>query len=207
MSRTDRPYASRLRSEQAAETRRKIAAAARRLFVRNGFAGTTIEQIAESAGVAAPTVYATYGSKRAILLALFEEAFAKEGLQADLAADADPRRQLRLIVEFDVRLFTESADLMEALRGAGRADRALDRIRIEGETRRRSGLAAVVRSWHDRGALREGLSEEEAVDVMWAMSSDLLYSLFVRGNRWPAERYLDWLAATLQAMILATPPA
>lgn len=198
-----RPYSSARRTEQAAETRRKIAAAARRLFVARGFAGTTIELIAEKAGVAAPTIYATYGSKRAILHQLFEDIVAKETLRADLAAEADPRRQLRLIVEFDVRLFTEAGDIFGALRAAGLQDRTLYRLRVEGEMRRRRGLAQIVRSWSERGALRKGLLEQEALDVMWAMLSDLVYTLFTRENHWPVERYKEWLAATLDSLLLA----
>jgi AcrR family transcriptional regulator len=202
MSTRLRSYSSPRRTEQAAETRRKIAASARKLFVSRGFAGTTIEMIADGAGVAVPTVYSTYGSKRAILLQLFADIVAKESLQTDLATEDDPRRQLRLIVDFDVRLFTQGADLFAAVRNAGPHDRALERLRIEGENRRRKGLASVVRAWSQKGALRSGLSEEEALDVMWAMTSDLFYTLFVRGNRWPVERYKAWLAVTLESLIL-----
>jgi AcrR family transcriptional regulator len=158
--------------------------------------------IADNAGVAVPTVYATYGSKRAILLQLFEDVVAKDRLRVDLDREQDPHRQLRLLVEFDVRLFTEGADLFAVLRGAGQQDRALDRLRIEGENRRRRGLAEVVHSWAQRGALRKNLSEQEALDVMWALSSDLVYSLFVHGNRWPVERYQEWLSATLESLVL-----
>lgn len=202
MSTRLRSYSSARRTEQAAETRRKIAASARKLFVNRGFAGTTIEMIADGAGVAVPTVYSTYGSKRAILLQLFEDIAAKESLQTDLATEDDPRRQLRLIVDFDVHLFTQGADLFAAVRNAGPQDRALERVRVEGENRRRKGLALVVGAWSKKGALRRGLSEEEALDVMWAMMSDLFYTLFVRGNRWPVERYKAWLAMTLESLIL-----
>lgn len=202
MSTRPRTYSSPRRTEQASKTRRKIAAEARKLFVSRGFAGTTIEMIADGAGVAVPTVYATYGSKRAIMRQLFEDVVAKESLRAELAKDDDPQKQLRLIVDFDVRLFTEGADLFAALRGAGSQDRTLDRIRIEGENRRRRGLAEIVRSWSEKGALRKDVSEKEALDIMWAMMSDLLYTLFIRGNRWPAERYKLWLATTLETLVL-----
>ena len=56
-----------LRAEQAAVTRRRIADAARLLFVRDGYGATTLQAIADEAGVAVQTVYAVYRSKPGIL--------------------------------------------------------------------------------------------------------------------------------------------
>ncbi len=67
-----RRYTSTRRQAQAAETRRQIIAAARKLFVKLGYAGTTVEDIAREAGIAVQTIYATFGSKLAILKRLVE---------------------------------------------------------------------------------------------------------------------------------------
>ena len=64
---TNRRYDSTRRKEQARRTRQTITEAARTLFTRHGYAGTTIAAIAQAAGVSAETIYATFGSKRAIL--------------------------------------------------------------------------------------------------------------------------------------------
>ena len=56
MTNVKRPYRSPRRREQAEETRRRILAAARRLFVARGYGGTTMETIADDAGVAVQTV-------------------------------------------------------------------------------------------------------------------------------------------------------
>src|SRR5918911_2787030 len=69
-----RPYHSPQRQRQAQTTRRQIVDAAGRLFSRHGYFGTTMEAIAREAGVADPTVYAAFGSKRAILSALIDAA-------------------------------------------------------------------------------------------------------------------------------------
>jgi AcrR family transcriptional regulator len=73
MSNGKRPYRSPRRREQAEETRRRLLTASRRLFVQQGYAGATIESIAAAAGVAVQTVYAAFGSKQGILLALLDE--------------------------------------------------------------------------------------------------------------------------------------
>ena len=59
-------------AKKAAETRRQIVRAARRLFVDSGYAGTTVEAIAAEAGVALATVYKAFGTKAAIARELNE---------------------------------------------------------------------------------------------------------------------------------------
>ena len=62
-----RRYSSPLREEGARRTGELILAAAQDLFVAQGYVQTTIEQIAERAGVSRPTVFANAGSKRELL--------------------------------------------------------------------------------------------------------------------------------------------
>ena len=54
----------------AAETRREILDAARRLFAEHGYASTSVQQIAAESGVAVQTIYSSVGSKAALVLAL-----------------------------------------------------------------------------------------------------------------------------------------
>ncbi|MDP9524599.1 TetR/AcrR family transcriptional regulator, partial [Pseudomonas putida] len=65
---------SGLRERQMEMRRQAIADAAIELFRDQGYAETTIEQIAKLAGVSSPTVFKYYGSKQEILLGLLEEA-------------------------------------------------------------------------------------------------------------------------------------
>src|SRR5215467_8732359 len=69
-----RPYRSPRHEAMRLATRQSVIAAARRLFGERGYAGTSIEAIAEAAGVAVPTVYAAFGNKRSILRALIDAA-------------------------------------------------------------------------------------------------------------------------------------
>ena len=63
-----------VRAEHAALTRTRILDAARAQFERRGFAGTPITGIARSAGVAVPTVYKIFTSKRNLLAQVVERA-------------------------------------------------------------------------------------------------------------------------------------
>ena len=69
-----RTYYSLVRQRQADETRTRIAEAARKLILGQGYGAATIEAIAREAGVATPTVYAVFGSKRNILAELIDRA-------------------------------------------------------------------------------------------------------------------------------------
>ena len=60
------------REQMAQQTRGDILRAARRLFAERGYAATSINDIAEEAGVAIQTIYARLGSKRGMLLALID---------------------------------------------------------------------------------------------------------------------------------------
>jgi len=71
------PKRKTLRDEHAQVTRQRIADAARRLFLRSGYAATTLVEIAVEAGVAVQTVYAVFGSKAGILDALRESVMAQ----------------------------------------------------------------------------------------------------------------------------------
>ena len=71
-----RSYSSTKRQAQARETRRSILEAALELFVTSGYAATSIQTIAEQAGVAVQTVYAVFGTKRELLRQLIESTIA-----------------------------------------------------------------------------------------------------------------------------------
>src|SRR3954469_22438617 len=57
----------RRRGGRGAETRRQIAQAAVRLFVHHGYTGTSMQAIADAAGVHVQTIYLAFGSKTAVL--------------------------------------------------------------------------------------------------------------------------------------------
>ena len=106
-----RLYRSEVRAARAADTQRRIAEAAGELFAEHGFVATTVVRIAERAGVAAPTVYATFGSKGAIVKALLmqmEGAADMAGWAQRIADETDPRRKLAAFAEWTVALFSSS---------------------------------------------------------------------------------------------------
>lgn len=61
------------RAERKARTRLELLRAANRLFVRNGYVATTLDEIASEAGVTVGAVYSNFGTKEDMFLALVDE--------------------------------------------------------------------------------------------------------------------------------------
>lgn len=61
-----------LLAKSGRSTRNRIVAAAKELFLKNGFSRTSLEVVAAEAGVTKPTVYSHFRSKRDVLLAVTE---------------------------------------------------------------------------------------------------------------------------------------
>lgn len=166
---------------------------------------TTMETIAKEAGVSVQTVYATFGSKAAILIALLDRLEADAG-PGDMAAHSggavSPDQQLAALVAFHRRLYERGADVIAVSLGSVATDPDLAAHVDTGHRRRRASQVALVAEWHRHGALRPGLSRREAADVLWALTSPDLYLLHVRGSAWTPTRYASWLRATLAALLL-----
>src|SRR5437870_11459847 len=94
-----RPYKSLVRQRQAGDTRRRIVEATRRLLQSEGYAGMTIEAIAQRAEVSAQSVYAIFKSKTGILTELLDQSsFGTDYEHAvrQARSASDPEIRLRL---------------------------------------------------------------------------------------------------------------
>ena len=205
-----RPYHSRVRQRQAEDTHRRILAAARDLFESRGYAATTLEAIAEIAEVSPKTLGAVFGSKRALLAEVINpDAFSTNVRQLieEVGATEDPSRRLSLVAQITRQAYEPLVNGLELLRTAGAVAPELTDLAQQVEARRRENQARLVASLHEQGALRPGLSLEEATDVLWALTSYDLYRMLVVERGWEAERYETWLAQLLVQHLLASASA
>lgn len=201
-----RSYQSPRRQAQAEATRRQILEAARELFVSKGYVATSIRAIARQAGVAEPTVYATFGSKRALLTALFEEMDMRAGM-AELLADVraaagDPKKEIAAIVAFDRRLFERAADMINVVGQLPPNDPEFGELTREGRDRGRAGRTPLVQAWVETGRLREDMTVQEAVDAWIALGGPEVYRLLVDEGGWSPDHYQAWLTESLCRVLL-----
>jgi AcrR family transcriptional regulator len=211
-SRKKRPYNSARRRAQAEQTRRQIVEAARRLFADRGYVGTTVEAIAGQAQVAPETVYAAFGSKRAVLSRLIAlSVLGDEGPGSlmdrpgpmDVQREADPRRKVALFAR-DIRQIMERVSpLFEIMRAAARTEPEIAALLERTLAQRMRGMRHFVQLLVGEGALRAGLSSEVAAETVFTITSPEVFRLLTVDLRWPAARYEDWLSETLTRLLLA----
>jgi AcrR family transcriptional regulator len=208
---SERRYESPRRQEQARETRRRLLDAAYRVFTEKGFAGASIPDIAREAGVAVPTVYWAFRSKRALLMELISTRAAGDEEQVPLSQrswwrqmldEPDPVRQLELLAAINWRVHERAAGAFEILRGAAAADSEIAAVYREGSSRRYEDTKAIAHSLAARGALRSDVTEEHAADVLWAMSAPDWYRMLVVERGWTAGQYQSWYVASLSSLLL-----
>ena len=204
-----RRYNSERRREQAGQTRALVLAAAAGLFEDRGYQGTSIAAIAERAHVSPETVYAHFGSKRALLDELVRRAvrgdetvpvLEQKGPRA-VAAATDQHEQLRLFAADIVSRLERAAPLVAVVSGASRSDPELAQLLTTLHAYRLGNLRTFTRALAANGPLR--LSEEEAAETVWALTSPELHQLLVRLRGWSKRRYRDWLAASLAELLLS----
>ena len=180
--------------------------AAGELFVAEGYGATTLQAIADEAGVAVQTIYATFGNKRAVLRELIDVAIAGDDEQVAVNQRAwmaqvfsAPTATGRLkAYAAAVRGISERAgDLFGVLDLAASVDPELVSFAEETERRRRVGAGSVVESVVSVGRLREGLGAEGAVDVLWLLNGWMVFRQLVRRAGWSADRYEEWLGETM----------
>lgn len=204
-----RNYDSSRRKAAATETRKRILASARALFIERGYEATTIAAIAEDAGVAVDTVYATVGRKPLLVRLLMETAIsgtdeAVPPLERDyvqrVKAATTASERLRIYASAVVSIMVRLAPLFRVLREAAPAEPEVASLVQEISERRRRNMDLFVADVASAGALR--LSASEAADVIWAMNSPDLYLLLVGERGWRPEQFATWLADSWVRLLL-----
>jgi TetR/AcrR family transcriptional regulator, fatty acid metabolism regulator protein len=102
----------------AADAKRaQILAAAVRVFAGRGYDATRVGDIAKEAGVAYGLVYHYFGSKEAVLEAVFREAWGRLLAAVGVAEDTgkDAAEQLSLVVKIVLRVWRDDPDLVKLL--------------------------------------------------------------------------------------------
>lgn len=199
-------YHSPRRADAAAATRAEILAVARDLFVRDGYAETTVPKIARGAGVAVPTVYTSAGGKADILAALLmpimEDPAAAETASV-IQSTTDGAEIIRMIGygtwQNHVRHWDTVVELFPQARAEPAAAAVHDLI-LRGY---QQAVGVIADRLAEVGALREGLGRDEAHDVLWFYFGAGAWPALVRDRGWSLERARDWLIDSASNALLA----
>jgi AcrR family transcriptional regulator len=204
-----RSYEARTRRRHAEDTRRRIIDEAGRLFAEAGYQRTTMEAIADAAGVSVESVYAHFRNKRTILERFLDVAVAGDHEPVavlerpevqQLSEIADQRELIKHLAHLSRSILERAAPAHRALRSAAASDPKIESLLEADQNRRHAGQTAFVKLIARRGNL--GTTLKEATDIYWGLASPELYELLVRTRQWSPGRYEAWLGDSLARLLL-----
>ena len=203
VNRQFRQTKSTLRQRQAQATAKMITAAAKDLFLEQGYTSTTIEAIAERAEVAISTVYAVFGSKRGILRSIRTAWHERSQIRQITLGDpggADPEERLEQLAQATYQQWQAGSEVLIIYKGAAAADPEAAAELTEALQGRRKALETFALSLAPH--LRNGLDPPHAAAILQALCLPEVFNELVRHSGWSAEAYQTWLSQTLKRELL-----
>ena len=185
--------------------------AARSLFLELGYASTTMAAVAAHAGVSVETVYKAFKNKPGLVKAVFDVAIVGDDEPVPLIerefvrrniAEPDPRKKLQ---DYGVHLAgvsVRAGPVQLVVHDAATTDPGAAEVWGQLQAERLMGMTAFATHLHDGGHLRDGVTLEEARDVLWTFTSVELWDLLVNQRCWTNERFGTWVAQQLIAALL-----
>jgi AcrR family transcriptional regulator len=193
------------------ETEERILGAAARLFVRHGYQGTTLAQIADAAGVSHRTVYVRFGTKPELLKRVTDVALVGDTEPADVAHDwfrtaltaEDLDERISALADGTADLMRRTADLFEVVLQAQVTEPLLAEAFQAGRTAVRDNTRDFVEAAVDDGLLRKGADTDWLAETAALALHAETYLLLRRTRRWRNDDYRDWLRITVQRLFAA----
>lgn len=204
-----RAYDSPARREQAKATRARILAVAEKLFLTRGYRRTTCAAIAGEAGVSEAAVFAVFGSKPRLLVAVVRAAVGGSAAEVPLRerpewrrlqAEQDRGEAVALFATLVGKAHRRSWRLLSIVRAAAEDDEELASIAAQAGQARRRDCEWFATTVLDLDPTAPETSQR--IDAAWAQSSADLYRLLVVERHWPLRRYQAWLSTALERELL-----
>jgi AcrR family transcriptional regulator len=195
-----RTYSCDSRNAKARQTKNRILVAAKNLFESEGFESVTIEKIAQTAAVSAPTIYSLFQSKRGVLRALMDEVFPKDQFEALVESSTEakfPEARLQFSAKIARQMYDAERLQMDIFRGASVLAPEFKELENEREMRRYNRQELTIKAMVKEQSLAIGLSITKARDLLWAFTGRDLYRMLVIEQGWTSDEYEEWLAQML----------
>ena len=201
------------RQARTRRTRAAVVDSARQLFMERGYAATTIEVISERSDTPQATVYRLFSSKLGILKSLLDVLIGGDDqavgmldrpqVRVLLTDENQPHNQLAAFTALVREVLARVGPVQRILADAARSDPDAAKLLADIARQRHVGQRRIAQSLARGGALRTGLRERDAADILHALASPEVYGLLVLDRGWSGERYETWLTAILSNQLLA----
>lgn len=179
------------------ETRSTILDHAERLFIRDGYAATTMQRVAKHAGLPVETVCRVFPSKFRLMRALRDRALYGTG--ADRRSDemrnreTDLRAMYRNWAAFSKEVSPRVSPLLLVIRDAAATDRDMELLRKEWDDARFERMVGNAARVAELGVE----DPDRARDIMWLLTSPEVYDLLVVKRGWSIDAYGDFIEQVL----------
>ncbi|MGI8571362.1 MAG: TetR/AcrR family transcriptional regulator [Solirubrobacteraceae bacterium] len=205
-----RPYRSPKRAERARRTRHAIREAAATLFMRDGYASTTMKAIAREAGVSEKTMYLAYETKPKLMRHVIQVAVRGDEDRASLsqrpewrAVFAGPAHEaFARFATINAAVMARTAAIIAVGESAAAGDTELAAHRDQAHQAARDDVRALVAGLRRAGVLAADVADRDAADTIYGLAADEnIYLRLTRECGWSEARYADLIARTLQATL------
>jgi AcrR family transcriptional regulator len=206
---TRRRYDSSGRQDRARQSRAHVLGIAENLFLREGYASTTVATVAAEAGVSVETIYKTFGGKPGLIRAIQQSGLAGTGpVPAPDRSDAmsaeglDPRATLRHWATLTMEVMPRVAPIVLLVRSAAATDPEMSVLLDDIDEQRLDRMRHNARRLDNRGQLRHAMTAEQAAEVMFAFTAPDFYDILVTRQKWTIDQYGDFIYRGLVAELL-----
>ncbi len=157
------------------------------------------------------TVYRLFSSKLGILKAMLDVSIGGDDEAVAMAdrpqvralfSAVDPQGQVAAFAALLRQVMARVGPVHRILADAARSDQDAASLLTEIARQRHEGQQGIARSLDRSGALRPGLKERDAADIIHALASPEVYGLLVTDRAWSRERYENWLKSILIDQLL-----
>ncbi|MFD9941156.1 TetR/AcrR family transcriptional regulator [Nonomuraea sp. NPDC059023] len=202
------------RAERSRRTREKVIEAARELFIAQGYGATSLQEVADRAGVAVQTIYFVFHNKRTLFKDVVDTSIAGDAEPVATmdrewfrAACAEPTAagQLRAHVRGTREILGRVAPIMPLIAAAAATDPEIAEQWPDTPDPRYTVQYAAAVALAGKPDIRPGLSVEMAADLLFGLLSPQLYLIFVRDRGWPPDAWEEWARTALTAQLCADP--
>ncbi len=191
-----RRYTLGARAAAVTETRQRVVAAARALFVEGDFRRATMDEVARRADVARASVYHQFKSKLGVFEAVIRDFEERAGLGelVTVIETAPPARLIRTTVTAGCRYWATDPALTRKVIGLGTMHPEVQELIDRHDAGRMRLLSRLVDRLLEAGALPEECSPDQALNVLWVVTSFDAYDLLTRGRGLPQAEVAETLA-------------
>jgi AcrR family transcriptional regulator len=186
------------RKQRQERTRSCLLEAAGRVFARRGLAQASVDEVAADAGFTKGAVYANFGSKEELFLAMLDVRFAQrlEEMDRALSTDEPPEAQARAAGRDFVDFLSHDPEwgrlFLEAALHASR-DEAFRAKLLSRYAAMRERMAELLRRRTEAGGFDPGVPFDQLATMIFAMANGMAFERFVEPEAVPDDLFSEML--------------